>query len=138
MRSLLLDSGPIVALANVRDQHHGWVRAQLAVLPDADVRLVTCEAVLIEAHHLIRSRGGSSATFATVVEGLAASVASAWRPRVLELLRKYPERMDFADACLVTLAEEHAEAVAFTVDRADFSVYRMRGGQPVPTIMPPW
>ncbi len=136
-RRLLLDTGPLVALANKRDQHPGWVRAELAALPDAEVQVVTCEAVLTEAHHLVRSRGGSSETFAALIERLAPVVLPAWRPHVLELLRKYPERMDLADACLLALVEEDAHAVVFTVDRVDFSVYRMRSGQVVPTIAPP-
>ncbi len=136
-RRILLDSGPLVALANKRDQHHGWVRAEFAALPDAEVQLITCEAVLTEAHHLIRSRGGSSETFAALIERLAPAIVPAWRPRVLELLRKYPERMDLADACLVALVEEDTHAVVFTVDRVDFSVYRTRNGRAVPAIAPP-
>ncbi len=136
-RRVLLDTGPLVALANRRDQHHGWVRTELAALPDAEVQLVTCEAVLTEAHHLVRSRGGSSETFAALIERLAPAVLPAWHPRVLELLRKYPERMNLADACLLALVEEDAHAFVFTVDRVDFSVYRTRNGQSVPTIAPP-
>lgn len=142
-RRILLDAGPLVALANRCDQHHGWVRTELAALPDAEVELATCEAVLTEAHHLIRSRGGTSEVFAALVERLAPVVLPAWRPRVLRLLRAYPERMDLADACLVALVEEGAgteggaRAEVFTVDRTDFSIYRLSGRRAVPIIAPP-
>jgi hypothetical protein len=46
-----------------------------------------------------------------------------------ELMRKYANRpMDLADAALVRVAEREGLRRIFTVDRRDFTVYRMRGG----------
>ena len=48
--------------------------------------------------------------------------------RVLDLLHKYADRpMDLADATLVALAEQLRTYRVFTLDRADFSVYRAHG-----------
>lgn len=48
--------------------------------------------------------------------------------RVQELLGKYADRpMDLADATLVALAEQLREYRMFTLDRADFVVYRAHG-----------
>jgi predicted nucleic acid-binding protein len=47
---VLLDTGPIVALLNRRDQYHDWARSAAGQL---DAPLHTCEAVLAEAHHLL-------------------------------------------------------------------------------------
>lgn len=50
-REILLDTGPIVAFLNKRDQYHEWVIEQFAeLLPP----FYTCEAVLSEACYLLR------------------------------------------------------------------------------------
>lgn len=49
-------------------------------------------------------------------------------PRLDELLGCY-ERMDFADATLVLLAEKTGVMEVFTIDRRDFEVYRTRTGR---------
>jgi len=49
-------------------------------------------------------------------------------PRMRELMRKYKDRpMDLADAAIVRVAEREGIRKVFTVDRADFSVYRLHG-----------
>jgi hypothetical protein len=49
-------------------------------------------------------------------------------PRIRELMRKYADRpMDLADAALVRVAERENVRRIFTVDRRDFTVYRLHG-----------
>ena len=49
-------------------------------------------------------------------------------PRIRELMTKYADRpMDLADAALVRVAEREGIRKVFTVDRSDFSVYRLHG-----------
>ena len=49
-------------------------------------------------------------------------------PRVRELMRQYRELpMDFGDAALVRIAEREGLNTIFTLDRRDFSVYRLHG-----------
>ena len=133
---ILLDTGIFVALANARDAHHAWATSELARL--RDVVLTACEAVLAEAHFVIRSRTGRVAPFDLVVSSLAPVVLPAYGPQVLRVIRTYPDRMDFADACLVALAGTNEEAKVFTVDRQDFSIYRTLDGRVVPALMPPY
>jgi uncharacterized protein len=46
--------------------------------------------------------------------------------RMRELMRKYADRpMDLADAALVRVAEREGIRKIFTIDRKDFSVYRL-------------
>jgi predicted nucleic acid-binding protein len=45
-------------------------------------------------------------------------------------------RMDFADACLVRMSEMHGECELLTIDGEFRSVYRRRGRQAIPTVMP--
>lgn len=49
-------------------------------------------------------------------------------PRMRELMKKYADRpMDVADAALVRVAEREGTRKVFTVDRNDFTVYRLHG-----------
>jgi predicted nucleic acid-binding protein len=57
-------------------------------------------------------------------------------PRMRELMRKYANRpMDLADAALLRVAEREGIRRIFTVDRRDFSVYRLHG-RIKPTLFP--
>jgi predicted nucleic acid-binding protein len=64
-------------------------------------------------------------------------VAETEAERLSELLGKYQDyEMDLADACLVRMTELEEAGVIFTLDRADFTVYRKNGNQPVPCVFP--
>jgi predicted nucleic acid-binding protein len=57
-------------------------------------------------------------------------------PRMRELMNKYADRaMDLADAALIHVAEREGLRKIFTVDRRDFTVYRLHG-RTRPTIIP--
>lgn len=57
---------------------------------------------------------------------------------VLDLGTKYADRpMDLADACLVRMTEMCLRSQVWTVDRADFAVYRRNGKQSIPCKFPP-
>ncbi len=57
-------------------------------------------------------------------------------PRINELMLQYSDmRMDFADAALIRVAEREGIRTIFTVDRRDFSVYRLHG-RIRPTLIP--
>ena len=53
-----------------------------------------------------------------------------------ELISKYAERMDLADASIVRLSELHPRAKVLTVDKADFKIYRRFGREPIPCDFP--
>jgi len=133
---ILLDTGPLVALLNARDAHHGWARELLASVAPP---LVTCEAVLSEACFLVRQlHGGRDRVLELVHRG---AVAVPFRledelPAVRRLLSRYADvPMSLADACLVRMAEQHAGSAVMTMD-GDFRIYRKHGRQIVPTLMP--
>jgi predicted nucleic acid-binding protein len=135
-RAILLDAGPLVALLNRSDRQHTWAAEQVAGLRPP---LLSCEAVLSEACFLLRRLdGGIDAVFRLLERGL---IALGFRladeaPAVRSLLARYRAvPMSLADACLVRLAELHAESVVLTLD-ADFRVYRKNGRQVIPTLMP--
>ena len=133
---IILDTGPLVALLNRRDQYYRWARDQWAqIVPP----LFTCEAVLAEACFLVQSlTGGQAAVLDLVGRGVLdlsfrLSEESAAISRLLKKYRDVP--MSLADGCIVRLAERHARGVVFTVD-SDFMVYRKNGRQVIPTLAP--
>ena len=135
-RSFVVDTGPLVALLSSRDHHHEWTKQ---VFSDVQPPLLTCEAVIAEAWHLLR---GTRAGQAAILDLLSAGTVviefalSAELTAVRRLLGRYRDRpMSLADACLVRLAELFDEAVIITVD-SDFSVYRKHGRQAIPVISP--
>jgi predicted nucleic acid-binding protein len=126
----------LVALLNRRDNHHAWARMGFA---EAEPPLLTCEAVLSEACFLVRALPkGPQAVVELLQQGV---VAIPFRieeeaKRIAKLLERYASvPMSLADACLVRMAEQHAQSVVMTLD-GDFRIYRKHGRQVVPTIMP--
>lgn len=45
--------------------------------------------------------------------------------------------MDFANVCLVCLAEKQPDSGVLTFDQRDFGVYRLASGRPLNLITPP-
>ncbi len=133
-RSVLVDTGFIVALLSRRDRHHRWAALQA---PRHAPPWRTCEAVLSEAFHLLGTRG--SGVLAEMLRRGAIAPAfdlAAELDPVLVLHRKYGSvPMSLADACLVRMTETIADPLLLTTD-ADFRVYRRHSRQVVPTVMP--
>jgi predicted nucleic acid-binding protein len=128
---VIVDTGPLVALLDRRDPHHAWAERVLSSLP---APWLVCEAVLAEVSHFV---GDSKALRDGWVAGdlRVALDAEAHRDRICRLLGKYAP-MDFADACVVTMAELHHPAVVVTIDRRDFNRYRIFGRRALRTLMP--
>lgn len=137
MTAFLVDTGPLVALLNHRDQHHGWAKAALA---EVSPPLLTCEPVLAEACHILRAfSGGPEATIAMVHRGLldVSFRLGDHAAEIARLLRKYASvPMSLADACLVRLAELNRDCKLLTLD-ADFRIYRRHGRGVIPILTAP-
>ena len=58
-RKVILDTGPLVALLNLRDTYHNWAKAQFA---EIEPPLLSCEAVISEACFLLRALHGGTRT----------------------------------------------------------------------------
>jgi uncharacterized protein len=125
---ILIDAGPLVALVDADDQYH---EKCVDCLKNLREPLVTVWPPLIEAVYLL---GDLPRAREAVWEMLARGVVQLLRldladiPRIRELMTKYADRpMDLADAALVRVAEREGIRKVFTVDRSDFSVYRLHG-----------
>ncbi|MEO1477266.1 MAG: PIN domain-containing protein [Bacteroidota bacterium] len=134
--SVLLDTGPLVALLDRGEPHHSWAVGQFENLP---FPFVTCEVVIGEAAHLAGKIGITPdvvldfvRTGAVVIDyQLAVGVE-----QLQILVQRYADvPMDLADACLVRLAERYSGASVLTLD-SDFFVYRTSDGSALPVIHP--
>lgn len=136
MTRYLLDTGALVAFINRGDTHHRWASDFFAAAP---VPLYTCEAVLVEACHLLRrTASGPDAVLEFVRRGalVVEPTLAVGADRIAELMRSYHSTpMALADACLVWLSEEHDDCRVVTVD-SHFLVYRRHGRKVIPTSLP--
>lgn len=129
-RDVLLDTGPLVAILDRRDQWHAECAAEL---PNVIRRCLTVEAVVTEACHLVGRGGGPS--HAPLDFLLAAGIPivgleTGGHRRATSLMQQYRRTpMEFADACLVALSEALAITTAFTTDRRGFRAYRPPKGK---------
>ena len=126
MTPVLLDTGCIVALLDRSERHHETCKEAMLELVEP---LATCEAVITEACFLLRSiPGAPDAVLRNVEEGIFVipfRLTDASRT-VRTLIKKYSKvRMDLADACLVSMADELGTGRILTLD-SDFRIYRWR------------
>jgi predicted nucleic acid-binding protein len=135
-RTVLVDSGALVAVLRKRDQHHEWARSHFEGL---DQPCLTCEAVVSESFFLLeRAPLGKEALCALLDRGVITVCFSFPQhlAQTLALIRRYRDTpMSFADACMVRMAEIFNNSVIFTTD-SDFETYRKNGRQTIPLITP--
>ena len=134
--SPIVDAGPLVAAFNRRDLYHRWTAAQLKQHPGP---LLTCDAVLSEAFHLLGRVPQGPARLLAVLDSGAVQVAlnlgAEW-PGVSRLMRKYADMpISLADACLVRLSELYPDHPVLTFD-GHFRILRGRRNAIVPVVMP--
>ena len=128
MHRILLDTGVFVALLDKSERNH---ERCVAFFQSFAGELFTTEPVLTETLYLL---GPSIKAQRTCIDFLVKGGATLI-PQSKEslshasaLMEKYQDvSMDFADATIVTLAEEMGVAEILTLDRRGFSTYRIRG-----------
>ena len=136
MTPILVDSSFFVALYNIREAAHlRCVKAYETL----DAPLATCEACITEALHLLNHASAAvEALLASIEEGtlelplqFGLSVSN-----VRSLMRKYRDTpADFADACLIQMADELDTGDILTLDN-DFKHYRWRRNKPFHLLIP--
>jgi uncharacterized protein len=132
----IIDTGPLVAAfrrPQDNDPFTPWAAKLIRSLP---YPLFTCDAVLTEAAHFLRSPAKllEALKRRLLVSRLDTQTAAG---RLAELAQKYADHpMDFADACLVYMSEQTRDCAIVTIDRADFASYRRHGREAIPMLLP--
>jgi len=130
--SVLVDAGPLVAIVSAHDAAHASCLKQAETIQRP---MLTCWPVLTEAAWLLRSRPASiHAMFAAFRDGTLhiAPLNESDIPPIERILETYASlRPQLADAALVHLAEREGLRTIFTLDRRDFSVYRLSRNRPL-------
>jgi predicted nucleic acid-binding protein len=125
---ILVDAGPLVAIVDASDQHHQRCAAGLRLIREP---LATVWPTIAEAMYLLLDLPKAQAAVWEMLERRVVRLVPLDEhdiPRIRGLMAKYADRpMDLADAALVRVAERDGFDAIFTVDDADFSVYRLNG-----------
>ena len=130
---ILTDAGPLIAIVDRGERHH---RACVDCLSELTGPMLTTWPAFTEAMYLLGEAGGwvaQEALWSLEASGdleIAPQAAQDCR-RMRTLMHKYRDRpMDLADASLVVLAENRGLRDIFTLDHADFRIYRLHRRQP--------
>jgi predicted nucleic acid-binding protein len=128
--TLLLDTGPLVAALNDKDEHHERCRDLIRWHPGP---LAVPAPVLTEVCYFLDKRGRGVGAEARFLEALAAGeldlvpTVSSDLARMAELVRKYAGLpLGAVDASVIAIAERLGVTQVATLDRRDFSVVRPR------------
>jgi len=127
MKKILIDSGPLIALFDASDKYH---HEAVNFIKTNKYPLVTTLASITEALHLLDFNRNAQMDFLGWIHRGAVEIHNIENndfKRLKELTEKYRDLpMDFADSCLVYIAEKLKLNTIATIDR-DFSIYRIQG-----------
>ena len=127
--AVIVDTGPLFALANKSDPYHEVVKKYVSSHRDTwlvpiPVVTETCIALLDRLGSSAESRFLRSLT---KKEMLVEQVTDADLERVIEILEQYSDaEFGMVDAATMAIAERLNIEVVLTLDRRDFAIYRPR------------
>lgn len=127
MKKILIDSGPLIALFDASDKFH---YDSVEFIKTNKLPLITTIASITETLHILDFNRNAQIDFLEWISRGGVEIHNIENrdfPRLKELTEKYCDLpMDFADSCLVYLAERLEINTIATIDR-DFSIYRIKG-----------
>ncbi len=128
MKGVLVDTGFLVSLFRPADRLRARARQWLLANRHS---LVTAAPVIVETCFFLDAAGKGGLLEWARRGGLAvADVPVDAYAEIGTVLGKYADRdIDFADAALVWLANRTGVREILTVDNADFSILRLKGGK---------
>jgi predicted nucleic acid-binding protein len=125
MRRVLVDTGPLVAIFSVSDQHHAICIEALRDLPGP---LFSCWPVIAETAWLLRKKSGAVQRLLKSIAGGFLEILALQASETVEIwnvMEKYKNiSPQLADAALVHLAQRDGFDLVFTLDRRDFLVFQ--------------
>ena len=126
----LIDAGPLVAILHRDDQDHGLC---VDAFKTFNSPLLTTWMPVTEAMYLLSFSPRAQDALLEMIERRALQILPIGTDDLAEikaLMNKYRDLpMDFADATLVQIANREKIGRIFTLDRRDFSVYRLSDGR---------
>ncbi|WP_300459627.1 PIN domain-containing protein [Desulfobacula sp.] len=135
MKKILIDSGPLIALFDASDKYHEESVNFIKINKDP---LITTLASITETLHLLDFNRNAQIDFLEWVSRGAVEIHNIQNidfKRLKSLTEKYRDLpMDFADSCLVYIAEKLDIYTIATIDR-DFTIYRIKGKKKFKTIL---
>jgi uncharacterized protein len=136
LATILLDTGPWVALHCRDDAFHSWAVEQFGRLTGP---LLTCEAVVAETCFLLARGGHDPAKALALVSRGVVRVGMGLNEEITPVQALF-ERYDnvpasLADACLMRMSELYEHCKVFTLD-SDFHIYRRYGRKVIPLLRP--
>jgi len=121
-----MDTGPMVALFNKSDAYH---EKSIKFIKSFKGKFVTSIASITEAIYLLDFDANAQFGFLKWIHSGAVEIEhvdNSQIERVVALFKKYADLpMDFADGCLVAIAEKLNVNEVATID-SDFEVYRIQ------------
>ena len=127
--AIIVDTGPLFALANEADYYHAVVRKYLSTSRDT---LLVPFPVVTETCIVLLDRLGSEAE-SSFLRSLARKeihveqVSDVDLVRIIEILEQYRDaKFGMVDAATMAMAERLKVEMILTLDRRDFSIYRPR------------
>jgi predicted nucleic acid-binding protein len=135
---ILIDTGPLFAFFNKRDQWNWWVGKTLG---EYKPPLYTCESVISETIFLLQRSSLEIGGLMELITRGHMVVQSAFtskndQERIQQILTNYQNLpASFADACLVRMAEVNNSTQILSLD-SDFKIYRKYDGEPLNLIAP--
>ena len=134
MQSVLIDSGPLIALFAVDDKHHRRFDALIGSLAKDGLRLLTTWPCIVEVSYLLSSPQRYEMLHWVELGGALVYPFEAYHlADMVKWMRQYSKKnkreMDLADASLYWLAIETGVTKIMSTDVADFSRYRLPDGR---------
>jgi len=126
MASILVDTGPLVAVLAKRDQYHA---SCVEILKELQPPLLTCWPVITEAAYLLRQSPAALQNLFRMLERgflILAPLDADAAPWFAQFFDQYQDQEpQLADAALVYLAGREKIDTVFTLDHRHFSVFRL-------------
>ncbi|MFI3135581.1 MAG: PIN domain-containing protein [Methylococcaceae bacterium] len=125
---LIVDTGFLVALYIRRDKLH---ESALTFLQQNQHALVTAAPVIVESCYFLDAKAKGALLHWVICGGIKIiDVPITAYAQIAQTIEKYADHdIDFTDAALVWLANEYEQHRILTVDKTDFSTFRLKKDQ---------